>query len=51
MSERTKHTCRAGKELWGKIQVPGKLTGERAISDSDFRGGFFLDVVFQQRRE
>ena len=51
VTERTKHARRAGKELWGKTQVPGKRTGERAISDSDFRGGFFLDVVFQQRRE
>ena len=51
MTERTQHACRAGKELWGKTQIPGKLTEERAILDGGFRGGFFLDVVFQQRHE
>ena len=35
-TKRTKQACRAGKELWGKTQVPGKLTEERAILDSDF---------------
>ena len=44
---------RAGQErsFGGKTQVPEKLTEERAILDSEFWGGFFLDMVFQQRRE